>query len=103
MQLPRQFNLPWVLSGVIAALTVLTAWSPRPRRIAPIVVTLHPDRSFQTIRSFGASDAWSIQFLGQYWPKEQRARAADLLFSTEERPDGSPTGIGLSAYRFEIG
>lgn len=103
MRLPRRVSLLWVLSCVIAALSVLTAWSPRPRRITPIVVTLHPDRSFQTIRSFGASDAWSIQFLGQYWPKEQRARAADLLFSTEERPDGSPTGIGLSAYRFEIG
>src|SRR6185295_18876689 len=80
-------------TAMLLLLASVPAWSPGARRIAPIVVTLQPDRSFQTIRSFGASDAWSIQFLGQYWPQEQRTRAADLLFSTEERPDGSPTGI----------
>jgi O-glycosyl hydrolase len=82
---------------------LVTAWSSATRRAEPIVVTLRPERAFQTIHSFAASDAWSVQFLGRYWPAEQRARAADLLFSTKERPDGSPEGIGLSAYRFEIG
>jgi O-glycosyl hydrolase len=86
---------------------LVAGWSRAPssaqRRAAPIVVTLRPERTFQTIHSFAASDAWSVQFLGRYWPAEQRARAADLLFSTRERPDGSMEGIGLSAYRFEIG
>ncbi len=89
--------------GALGAVVALAGWSARVPTTAPIVVTLHPEREFQVIRSFGASDAWSIQFLGKYWPTDQRTRAADLLFSREQRPDGSPVGIGLSAYRFEIG
>ena len=81
----------------------LALGSAAPRRAETIVVTIHPERQFQTIHSFAASDAWSVQFLGSHWPAAQRSRAADLLFSTKDRPDGSPEGIGLSAYRFEIG
>jgi O-glycosyl hydrolase len=66
-------------------------------------VTLLPRREHQTIRSFGASDAWSLQLVGAHWPVAKRERIADLLFSTESRPDGSPRGIGLSAWRFNIG
>ncbi len=58
---------------------------------------------FQTIHSFGASDAWSVQFVGKNWPIEDRRKISDLLFSTENKPDGSPAGIGLSAWRFNIG
>lgn len=68
-----------------------------------IAVTLHPDLQRQTIHNFGASDAWSIQFVGEHWPEEKQDRIADLLFSTKTRADGSPVGIGLSAWRFNIG
>ena len=98
-QPPRRALLLIVMLGMLS----LVGWSGRARPAAPIVVTLQPDNQFQVIRSFAASDAWSVQFLGQYWPAEQRTRAADLLFSSEERADGSSVGIGLSAYRFEIG
>ena len=81
----------------------LSAWSAIPRRADSAVVTLRPEQQFQTIHSFAASDAWSVQFLGHHWPAAQRRRAADLLFSTEDHRDGSPVGIGLSAWRFEIG
>jgi O-glycosyl hydrolase len=98
-----------VLTRPLACAIAVTAawWSIAPRgaaaRAMPIVVTLRPERAFQTIHSFGASDAWSVQFLGRNWPAAERERAADLLFSTGERADGSSIGIGLSAYRFEIG
>ena len=86
------------------ALLFLLGSAPAARDDADVVtITLHPERRFQIIHSFAASDAWSVQFLGRYWPAEQRTRAADLLFSTKLRADGSPEGIGLSAYRFEIG
>lgn len=68
-----------------------------------IEVTLHPDRERQTIHNFGASDAWSIQFVGEHWPEVKRERIADLLFSTDTTADGSPIGIGLSAWRFNLG
>lgn len=70
---------------------------------APLEITLLPQRQHQVIRSFGASDAWSMQYVGARWPIEKRERMADLLFSTEYGPDGSPRGIGLSAWRFNIG
>jgi len=57
----------------------------------------------QTIHNFGASDAWSAQFVGENWPLEKREQIADLLFSTEMDSAGHPEGIGLSAWRFNIG
>lgn len=55
---------------------------------------------FQVVDNFGASDAWSIQPILSKWMIEERETAienlADLLFSTDK-------GIGLSAWRFNIG
>ena len=89
--------------------TIRTAFSlvlllaARAAAQGPLEITVLPEREHQTIRSFGASDAWSVQFVGEDWPAPQRERIADLLFSLESRPDGSPRGIGLSAWRFNIG
>ena len=70
---------------------------------APIEIALLPEEPRQTIHGFGASDAWSIQFVGRDWPVAKRERIADLLFSRDLREDGSPEGIGLSIWRFNIG
>lgn len=51
---------------------------------------------YQRIDNFGASDAWSMEQLGKYWTEENKTRVADLLFSRD-------IGIGLSAWRFNIG
>ncbi|WP_245645449.1 glycoside hydrolase [Niabella ginsenosidivorans] len=68
-----------------------------------IVVTLYPSKEQQTIHSFGASDCWTAKFVGN-WPDEQKKnRIADLLFSMDTLRDGSPEGIGLSLWRFNIG
>lgn len=56
----------------------------------------------QTIRHFGASDAWSMQYVG-LWPDEQQSQIADWLFSTENDAHGQPKGIGLSVWRFNLG
>lgn len=56
----------------------------------------------QTIRNFGASDAWTCQFVG-LWPDTKRNQVADWLFSVEEDENGKPKGIGLSLWRFNIG
>ena len=60
------------------------------------VVTVSGDFRYQRIDNFGASDAWSIEPLGKHWTEENKNRLADLLFSREK-------GIGLSAWRFNIG
>ena len=63
------------------------------------VLTHSPE---QQIRHFGASDAWSMQFLG-LWPEKQQEQIADWLFSTENDAQGKPKGIGLSIWRFNLG
>ena len=88
---------------MLAAAAILGGWTSALPSGDRMVVTIRPETEFQVIHSFAASDAWSVQFLGTYWPASQRERAADLLFSTRWDPSGSPVGIGLSAYRFEIG
>lgn len=60
------------------------------------VVTINGNIKHQTIDNFGASDAWSMDPIGKQWTEENRNKVADLLFSKEK-------GIGLSAWRFNIG
>lgn len=68
-----------------------------------ITFTAMTNLQHQTIDGFGASDAWSILFVGNNWPLKKRERLADLLFSTDFNQDGDPKGIGLSIYRYNIG
>lgn len=68
---------------------------------ASVVVIDLADRK-QTIEHFGASDAWSCQFVG-LWPDAKRNQLADWLFSKDMDTDGKPKGIGLSMWRFNIG
>ena len=69
-----------------------------------IINTIHIDLTDrkQTIKNFGASDAWVCQYVG-LWPDEKRSQIADWLFSMEDDSDGKPKGIGLSLWRFNIG
>lgn len=56
----------------------------------------------QTIDNFGASDCWSMPYIG-FWPQKKQQQMADWLFSTETDAAGNPKGIGLSLWRFNIG
>lgn len=67
-----------------------------------IVASIDPSQTFQTIDNFGASDAWSFQFLGN-WPQDKKDAIADLLFSADTNSEGEPRGIGLSLWRFNLG
>lgn len=68
-----------------------------------LTIKLNPSQEFQTIRNFGASDAWSTQFVGKNYPLEKKNRIADLLFSDAFDNEGNPIGIGLGLWRFNIG
>ncbi len=67
-----------------------------------ITITINPAKTYQTIDNFAASDAWACQFVGN-WPDAKKNKIADLLFSNGTDADGSPKGIGLSMWRFNIG
>ncbi|MGV3541228.1 MAG: glycoside hydrolase [Rufibacter sp.] len=72
----------------------------RPAKTVTVEINLHT--KFQTVQHFGASDAWACQFVG-LWPETKKNAIADLLFSTELNAKGSPKGIGLTMWRFNVG
>ncbi len=66
-------------------------------------LTIEAAATRQTVHGFGASDAWSCQFIGKNWPEDKKEQMADWLFSTELDTEGHPKGIGLNTWRFNIG
>lgn len=85
----------------LASVAVLSCEKVRTQP-AEMTLTLNSGAAFQTIQHFGASDAWSCQFVGQ-WPAQKKEQMADWLFSLDTMADGSPKGIGLSLWRFNLG
>ncbi|GAB3657180.1 glycoside hydrolase family 30 protein [Echinicola sediminis] len=67
------------------------------------LLVIEPEKHYQTMDGFGASDAWRTQFVGANWPEEKKVQIADWLFSKETDDKGNPKGIGLSMWRFYIG
>lgn len=68
-----------------------------------IGVEIDPGKKFQKIEYFGASDAWSTQYVGDYWEDLLKEKAARLLFSRKFDGAGNPEGIGLSLWRVNLG
>ena len=87
---------------VILAFAIISAFHYDPGDDV-IELTLKGSDIRQVIHGFGASDAWSCQFVGSNWPLEKREQIADWLFSTGKDHHGNPDGIGLSMWRFNIG
>ena len=85
----------------ILLLSLLTAGNLYAQQPA-IHYEIETDRPLQTMDGFGASDCWSMQFIG-LWPQAKQNQIADWLFSTENDGNGQPRGIGLSLWRFNIG
>jgi O-glycosyl hydrolase len=75
------------------------------RTLSPstLTVTVNTNERRQTIHNFGASDAWSAQFVGRWWPEAKRNAIANLLFETGIDGQNDPKGIGLSTWRFNVG
>ncbi len=69
----------------------------------PVVFTIDVKNKVQTIDNIGASGAWFSEGIGKYWPAAKKERMAELLFSKAFDKSGNPLGIGLSAWRFNIG
>lgn len=69
----------------------------------PVVITIDAQNKAQTIDNFGAAGCWFSEGIGRDWPLAKKERIAELLFSKETDALGNPKGIGLSAWRFNIG
>ena len=72
---------------------------PKPKTI----ITVNLNEVKQTIHSFGASDCWAAKYIGKWADVQKKNQIADLLFSTDTLQNGTPKGIGLSLWRFNIG
>ena len=59
-------------------------------------INVNLDQKYQTIDNFSASDCWWAHIIGDVWSTANKDSVADLLFSTTK-------GIGLSAWRFNLG
>jgi O-glycosyl hydrolase len=66
-------------------------------------VTIDLNKTAQTIDNIGASGCWFSEGIGKYWPAAKKEKIAELLFSKKFDKLGNPSGIGLSAWRFNIG
>jgi O-glycosyl hydrolase len=84
----------------IAAAFILLSVQLQAQQQAAVQIDFAQTR--QVIRNFGASDAWSCKYIGQ-WPEAKKEAIADWLFSMDTLPGGQPKGIGLSLWRFNIG
>lgn len=90
------------MKALILSLAALLAGGMAIHAARPVTYRIETGRAEQTIRHFGASDAWSMQFAG-LWPLRQQEQIADWLFSTDNDSSGRPKGIGLSLWRFNLG
>jgi hypothetical protein len=86
------------MKTIIFSLLCLLAWNSHSQTLQ-----FNKDKTFQTIHSFGASDCWSLAFVGKYYPESKKKQIAEWLFSRETDQHGNPKGIGLSLWRFNIG
>jgi len=67
------------------------------------VISINPAITYQTVEGFGASDCWTVDFVGRYFNDSQKNQAAQWLFDSQLKSDGSVNGIGLSMWRFILG
>lgn len=68
-----------------------------------VIVQIDLQKKAQVIDNFGSSGCWFSEGIGKYWPDAKRQKIAELLFSRKLDANGQPQGIGLSAWRFNIG
>jgi len=66
-------------------------------------ITINIQNEYQTIKGFGASDCWTAKFMGNWGNLSKKNQIADYLFSADTDKTGTPKGIALSIWRFNIG
>lgn len=93
-------------SGIISLGMILflhaCAKSQPQMESAKISIKYDMNTENQVIQNFSASDAWACQFVGN-WPEAKKNAIADWLFSMDTMANGSPKGIGLTMWRYNIG
>lgn len=68
-----------------------------------LTITINFKEQEQTIQNIGTSFCWFADPIGKNFPFEKRKQITELLFSKDTLVDGSPKGIGVSSFRFNVG
>lgn len=85
----------------VPALFILSSgFAQKPKEL---VIKIDIKNKAQKIDNFGAAGAWFTEGIARHWPTQNREQMAEWLFSKELDAHGHPKGIGLSAWRFNIG
>lgn len=87
----------------LAVLSILTATAGFAQKPGELVIQINTKNKAQKIDNFGAAGAWFTEGIVQNWPAQNREQMAEWLFSKDLGTNGNPKGIGLSAWRFNIG
>ncbi|RYE51593.1 MAG: beta-glycosidase [Sphingobacteriales bacterium] len=96
-------SLPILLISVSLCLSVVSKTKAGLGNDTLITVQIDLQKKAQVIDNFGSSGCWFSEGIGKYWPDAKRQKIAELLFSRKLDAGGQPQGIGLSAWRFNIG
>jgi len=88
---------------LIFALLIILPFCSHAQQSAALTIQIDISKHAQRIDNFGAAGAWFSEGIGKNWPTEKREQMAEWLFSKELDKNGNPKGIGLSAWRFNIG
>ncbi|RYD93447.1 MAG: xylanase, partial [Sphingobacteriales bacterium] len=94
--------IAWLLMVLNASCSSADPAAGPAQELPVMVLNIDDATAYQSIEHFGASDAWSCQFVGN-WPSDKKNAIADLLFSQNNDEAGNPIGIGLSLWRFNVG
>jgi len=97
------YNRLFLLLSIVFQLCSPFALVAGVQKDSLIVVKIDLKKKAQVIDNFGSSGCWFSEGIGKYWPDTKRQKIAELLFSKQLDANGQPQGIGLSAWRFNIG
>ncbi|MCF0072117.1 beta-glycosidase [Dyadobacter sp. CY261] len=88
---------------LLLAFALLTAYALHAQKPRELVIQIDVQNKAQKIDNFGAAGAWFTEGIANNWPAQNREQMAEWLFSKKFDASGNPRGIGLSAWRFNIG
>lgn len=86
----------WLVLSVVIVISVYSFGQT-------VTFTIDRSKTAQTIENIGASGAWFSEGIGKYWADSVKNKMAELVFSKAFDKNGNPLGIGLSAWRFNVG
>jgi len=94
------------MNNKIYIIVLLCLWginlnAQQDRGVLQIKVDL--SHTAQILDNFGSSGCWFSEGIGKFWPSAKKEEIAKLLFSKGTDKAGRFEGIGLSAWRFNIG